>query len=390
LEKLPVQPKEEPKNEMELSFKSAFVNRCRSQEVPWRDEWVDHRNPEQVRPHYEGDLVLNQIWMPESTPHKADNIVDDDEALTPLVSDRSHTSSCTNPRDVCVSWSQRSQGRAKTQRDMHCESRKGSRRAERRRAYSQGYISADNIRTLLPRDVHTPPRQSDGYDSSRRRSSHASGCPKPNGRDSSVKKPKEYVSRIQLIEDNSSDEDAPNCVGSLAVQRGTRMQRRFEQKLAEDSEYNMKEQALWLSLDPLTGEVSSFSRAAAERLESGYVNNRSRVPLVGLEKDVEDDIVHLGMNGSSEHPVQKSLSGGQKDVRRLMVRVTAPEVIISIIWDHGWHIGDTAIPGATEERKVVLNGTETVRPPTPPLPPVNPDRRAAYTCIKPWWEDVPC
>jgi len=225
--------------------------------------------------------------------------------------------------------------------------------------------------------------------SSRRRSSHASGCPKPHGRDSSVKKPKEYVSRIQLIEDNSSDEDAPNK-GSLAVQTGTRMQRRFEQKLAEDSEYNMKEQALWLSLDPLTGEVSSFSRAAAERLESGYVNNRSRVPLVGLEKEVEDDIVHLGMNGSSEHPVQKSLSGGQKDVRRLMVRVTAPEVTINIIWDHGWRIADTAIPGTTEERKVVLNGSETVRPPTPPLPPLNPDRRAANTCMKPWWEDVYC
>merc|ERR1719321_1479251 len=118
--------------------------------------------------------------MNESTPHEADNIVDDDEALTPLVSDRSHTSSCTNPRDACVSWSQRSQGRAKTQPDMQCESPKGSRRAERRRAYSQGHISADNIRTLLPRDVYTPPRQSreeamtalcyDSSSSSRRRS----------------------------------------------------------------------------------------------------------------------------------------------------------------------------------------------------------------------------
>ena len=46
------------------------------------------------------------------------------------------------------------------------------------------------------------------------------------------------------------------------------------------------------------------------------------VPLVGLEKDVEDDIVHLGMNGSSEHPVQKSLSGVfQPLLTRVILRI---------------------------------------------------------------------
>merc|ERR1711907_838779 len=92
-------------------------------------------------------------------------------------------------------------------------------------------------------------------------------------------------------------------------------QRRFEQRLEESED--SKPHALWLSLDPLSGEITTFPRPAATRLEAGYVNHRSTVPLAGLGGDLENDIVHMGAKGSGEHPVQKSWHGTQMDVRRI-------------------------------------------------------------------------
>lgn len=398
LEKLPGKCQEEAKNEMELSFKSAFAKRCLSQDNPIVDPWKDYGNPEETRQAYEGDLVLNQIWV---DPDKKEE--SEEEALTPLASARSrtsrratsvgvlahHASGCAT--ETPAAWSQRGGDKQET----HAQSRKGSRRpSSHRRARSQGTIpTVGNAElTLCP---STPPLDFDGPDSHwfngresrRHRTSHASGCPKP-GRDSSVKaKTKEYESRIQLVDD-AEEEDMQECVGSLAVQQATRMQRRFEHKLRAESEENVKPQALWLSLDALTGEVSLYSRAASTRLEAAHVNNRSNVPLAGLGGTLEDAIVHLGLKGSGEHPVQRSLQGGQMDVRRLRVRPDAKQVNINVVWDHGWRIADAAVPGATEERFVLLNGTETVRPPSPPLPPLNPDRRAITAGIRPWWGDV--
>jgi len=199
-------------------------------------------------------------------------------------------------------------------------------------------------------------------------------------------KTKEYKSRIQLIDD-VGEEEAQHYVGSLAVQNGARMQRRFEHQLRTDIEDNIKPQALWLSLDALTGEICLYSRAASTRLEAAHVTNRANVPLAGLGGNLEDAIVHLGLKGSGELPVQKSLQGGQMDVRRLAVRPDTKQVNVHVVrdQDHGWRISDVPVPGTTEVRYVLLNGTETVRPPSPPLPPVNPDRRAitATWCLNP-------
>jgi hypothetical protein len=74
------------------------------------------------------------------------------------------------------------------------------------------------------------------------------------------------------------------------------------------------------------------------------------------------------------------------DVRRVQIRTDATEVCLHVIHEHVWRIVDVAVPGETEERCVVLQGTETVRPPSPPLPPLNPDRRASFAAIRPWWD----
>jgi hypothetical protein len=184
------------------------------------------------------------------------------------------------------------------------------------------------------------------------------------------------VNRIQLIDESADQDDVEDLVGSNEVRQAALSQRRFYTEVDPEHDPNKKPLALWLSLDPLSGEVSLYPRAAATRLEAAYVNRRSNVPLAGLGGDLEDGIVFLGAKG--QHPVQKSWDGGQMDVRRLQVPSCNSEVTINVVQDHGWRIAEVAIPGTTEERRVVLNGTEMVRPPTPPLPPVNPDRRAFF------------
>jgi len=168
------------------------------------------------------------------------------------------------------------------------------------------------------------------------------------------------------------------------------MQRRFEQKIDESNDTS-KPMALWLSLDALSGQVTLFPRAVAMRLEGAYVNNRSTVPLAGLnhqclgdfvDDEFEDDIVFLGTKGGNDRPVQKSARGGQtNDVRRLQLRGSAEEAFVNVVWDGMWRIADVAEPGRTEQRRVGLNGTEMVRPPSPPLPPLNPDRRVNFCNI---------
>jgi len=208
-----------------------------------------------------------------------------------------------------------------------------------------------------------------------------------------AKPPKEYESRIQLI-DYSQDAPEIEEKGSLAVRTACPMQRRFEQDLAE-AEINTKPLALWLSLDPSTGEVNLYPKDAATRLEGAYVNNRKNVPLAGLGKGLDDGIVHFGVKGSDEykHPVQKCASFGtciSSDVRRFQVTAIASEICINVRkdpfeseddspkQDHIWRIADAAIPGVTEQRFVRLNGTEVVRPPSPDLPSINPDRHTFF------------
>lgn len=235
----------------------------------------------------------------------------------------------------------------------------------------------------------TPSLSSGRHGSRSRRNASSSGRPKVAfGPESSEKE--KYKSRIQLVEDTDDDDNDDKaqaattddhnigCSAQLyAIRKAARLQQKYERQLGEEEQ--KKPLALWLSLDPSTGEVSLYPRAAATRLESAYVNNRSSVPLAGLGGSLEDDIVYLGSKSASGHPVQKSWHGGQIDVRRLQVGAVAGEVFVNVaLQDHEWRIVDKAEPGQTEQRRLVLNGTEMVRPPTPPLPPLNPDRRINF------------
>lgn len=370
------------KNEMELSFKSAFRQKCQVQDYPITDPWEGFANPEELRAHGEGDLILNQVWVGsnKASPKKDENELE--ETMSPLVSARSQTSTRASSMDVVCDRLHKGE-HARTTR-THGRSSSRSRRPHKAR--TEGYPCEE----VTMREGTTPSLAFGGDESRSRRTRHASGLPKPaSGRASSVTmKPKEeYVSRIREIGSEDGDESPQKCVGSLAVQEAMRMQRRFEQKINWEAQEQSKPQALWFHLDTLTGEVNLYSRAASTRLEAAYVNNRSNVPLAGLGKGLEDCIVHLAKKGGTEQPVQRSFQGGNEDVRRLQVRGDTEEVIVNVTYDHGWRIVDVPVPEQTEERRVGLNGTEMVRPPSPPLPPVNPDRRATYNAIRPWWGD---
>jgi len=251
------------------------------------------------------------------------------------------------------------------------------------------------------------------HDARSRRASHASGCPKPKSvRESSVRAkakqseaektspgrsasrkdksscgrglppkspPKPVEDRIVLV-DPDAEEDADDFVsGGGALRQCARAQRAFEGELKEESYQDIKPLALWLSLDAETGEVKIYPRAAATRLEGGFVNNRSNVPLAGLDCGCENDTVYLPKDGGVERFVHKCWDGAQMDVRRLQVRVGVHEVCINVVRDSVWRIADAAVPGKTEQCRVALAGSELVRPPPPALPPLDPDRRA-YFC----------
>merc|ERR1711988_898089 len=259
--------KEEAKNELELSFKSAFRQRCRSADHAVVDPWKDCANPEETRQAYEGDLVLNQVWVDSAKQVRESS---DEDPL----SARSNSTRASST-DVVASWPLAAAGKHKDSR--HSSRRRSTQepsqteiRATRRRARSQGCLTLE--KTQLPGDVGKRSR----------RNGHRSGCPMPSsGRDSSAKEKKvEYEDRIRLIAENESEDEIIPTAGSLAVREGTRRQRRFEQRLEESED--SKPHALWLSLDPLSGEIMTFPRPAATRLEAGYVNHRSTVPLAGL------------------------------------------------------------------------------------------------------------
>jgi len=392
LERLPAKPKvEEVKNELELSFKSAFRKRCSSMDHPISDPWAGYANPEEYRAAHEGDLVLNQVWVAESSPKKSESSSDDDPDATMLPSARSMASTRASSMDGITSWPLGPTAKElKQQQTDYAKSRRSSRRPpSHRRAQSLSAITPREISSRDSRDSRREARR----ESRSRQAGHASGIPKPgsaSGRESSVKKdspektkakPKEFQSRIQLIDDDVSDDAVEEkAVGSHATRQAIRMQRRFEREMDEETEHNQKPLALWVSLDPLSGEPSLFPRAAATRLEASYVNNRQNVPLAGLGEGLEDSIVYLGKKGGDQHPVLKSFTGGHLDVRRLIVLAGAREACVTVACEDGmWHIADVALPGsAAEQRRIALNGTEMVRPPTPPLPPMDPDRRANF------------
>jgi hypothetical protein len=73
--------------------------------------------------------------------------------------------------------------------------------------------------------------------------------------------------------------------------------------------------------------------------------------------------------------------GEHRDVLRIPVRATTEEISVEVCWkddEFAWRIADRNTVGPTERRRISLSGDESVPPPEPVLPPVDPDRRLFF------------
>lgn len=363
LRKYQLRPRSEepapPNAELEMSFKSAFAQRCRmGQEL--RDPWEGMKNPEYTRGHSEQDLVLNQVWV-ETLPSQR-----------PRISDAATTAELDSPAgERNCSDSARTSSSAPaglTPKYDGARSRRSRRSCPQIRCRSEGVRHAPSSSEPSP----TATARSDG---ARRE----------------LRRPKSEVrSRIQPLESLEDEEEYGGATGSAAVQAAAREQRYGLRHLEGHLHYDSLPRAAWIFLHPKTGEVDFYHRAASERLEEAYRDRRASVPLAGLGRDIDNAIV-LFNDDDGARMVEKSLRGRQRDVQRIQVpgdmtdgrvyvtqasgvwRFVREEIATAAIREH-------ADASGVEERKLHLYGHEVVASPIK-LPPVNPDRRTYFLNI---------
>lgn len=111
---------------------------------------------------------------------------------------------------------------------------------------------------------------------------------------------------------------------------------------------------MWFSLDPRGGEVSQYPRGVIERLEAAHLAGGSHeVRLTGLGGLFECIVIDLGA-GTQHNP----LTGGKRDVRRLVVRDDATEARVNVYRDRGWRIAENPVVEVTEERVLRLRAAD--------------------------------
>jgi len=182
--------------------------------------------------------------------------------------------------------------------------------------------------------------------------------------------------RIQPLESPRNDGDSEDdSIGSVLVREATRMQRHFTHKIDETRHCGGGHSA-WMTLDRKSGEVHLYPKEAASRVEVAYRHGRTSVPLAGVGDPFEGVIVQLSNSEEGSKPVERTWDGEESDMRRLEVQVYMTDAVMHVFQQDGdWHFAEGPVPGVTEERHVQLSRHEVVAPPSPTLPPVNPDRR---------------
>merc|ERR1711971_276700 len=109
--------------------------------------------------------------------------------------------------------------------------------------------------------------------------------------------------------------------------------------------------------DPRGGDVSVYPRDVALRIEEALQCSRRKVSLAGLGGFYENATVEL-TGTSTGRPLQRTRTGGKRDVRRVQVPAGVQTLSIHIIKERGWQVADVCRPGVTEERRVPLTGFE--------------------------------
>jgi len=348
------QSQEAQRSDLTLSFKMAFAKRCRS-DVDLRDPWKDMKNPEETREKRESDLILNQVWIMSPKKLAFDSSAAAKENDSPPSARRSMSGS-TRASSV----------------DFATAGLSG--RESRRRRYSKG-----NSFEVTRSESRSRPTSGTKSRSSSKTVERPEPGPKvqPASMPSPPKDSK-VVNRIQPLEKSPRSECDPDddSFGSALVREATRMQRHFTHKIDESKLSGGSPHSAWMTLDRKTGQVHLYPKEAASRVEAAYRHGRTSVPLAGVGEPFEGVIVQLSSSEEGSRPVERTWEGNESDVRRLEVTFYMTDAVMHVYqMDGEWHFADGPILGVTEERHVQLSRHVVVSPPSPTLPPVNPDRR---------------
>eukprot|EP00933_Yihiella_yeosuensis_P079632 TRINITY_DN9282_c0_g1_i1.p1 TRINITY_DN9282_c0_g1~~TRINITY_DN9282_c0_g1_i1.p1 ORF type:complete len:714 (-),score=117.53 TRINITY_DN9282_c0_g1_i1:217-2358(-) len=388
----------EERKPLELSFKSAFDQRCRQGGVDSRDPWKDVDNPEEARNFNEQDLVLNQVWIQAMQPRK---ITKEEEvhsspggksqaSMSPQMGTGYDSTSPPNARRSCsvstrassadpyagytvATWS--SMAQARDADGYPLEVGRVSRRYRHlppRRANSFSEKGARGEATMLPSVGLLPEKQGN-----RRRSTSRGrhGDPSTHNKPVTMRHP----SPIQPIDFEEESEAKLKEQSAVTIARD-------KAKFYASAQKRGDMRTVWGSIDPETGEVECYQRDVGTRLESAYVSGRGSVPLAGLGEDFEGAIVTFGLRGAKEVSRIKTLDGAERDVFRVEVPAYSLEMKLNIIEPQSLFQGETWKLATSKddkreelvERKIELFGTELVAPPSPSLPTVSAARQPTY------------
>jgi len=382
---------EEPSHKFNMSFKSAFAERCRT-DAELRDPWQGMQNPEFTREHYESDLVLNQVWVNTIRPPKKIDIFVQADGESKRGGGYSPTNAGSDVDDASALGSARLPNTARaSSAGPSCMTRTAST-ASRRVALDRAMGRTSSMDRGMGQTSSDRPRMKRAEkERERERRRFARLTSRTKSTDGN-KKQEKTPSRIQPLEDVlGPEEDSDVYVGSMAVRAATRAQRAGLRQLQNHSHYDAKPRAAWLSMNVYTGEMLFYKQAAAERLESAYKNGRANVPLAGLGKEIDSSIVFFSRNDDGTI-VETGPRGSRREVQRIPVPGDMTDVRVLIMQRDGvWRfISDREAeawreqassegmdPPRIEEKQLILMGVELVSPPDK-LPPVNPNQRTYF------------
>lgn len=330
---------------LELSFKSAFAQRCRS-DSRLRDPWKDVSNPEESRApsNNELDRILNQVWV------KAFDACDGRDSKPSSSRLRRKSTS-----DALGAAARASTEDANSKRPAHPPAaptfetaRRSSSRSSRHRADEKGAAEEEThhrpVMQILPPRVPSP----------------ASAAPT------------RFQSPIHLLTDTSDEEKENENIG-FAGGGG------YEQKYCKLLQDGKDMCALWHFLEPSTGEVLVCPRSVALRLERAYIARRSTVPLMGLGEDYDSMIAHFTYDrGSGSSMSLKTWDGAARDLSRIEVPLLSSKAVVHVAGPDPWRFVSEG--PFSEPRRLTLTN-EPVAPPSP-LPSLSFDRRTYFinTC----------
>jgi len=261
----------------------------------------------------------------------------------------------TQPEDLTLSFKSAFKLKCLTQEEL-LDPWRGLENPEKKRELTEQDYILNEIWPQSPKAFMLPGAKSKGKTG--KLANRTQSCSRPNSRHSQCStRPSSgsscgrsqsrgaLRSRIQLLQESDDESNADAILGSNyynppELRKGS---------VTLDSK---GPHAVWLSLDPRSGEVDIYPRVAARRLEGAYWSHKQSVPLaeLGLGGSLDSAVVDFGNKFDGKMPTQVTMKGGKRDVRRVEVAADASDVTVDVVRQRGWRLAAYDAPGVTEKR----------------------------------------